>query len=64
MTKLRQSGTSPRGVRAVALVAAVGIAVHLVLRFSATDLRSFANVPLYAALLAGGLPLVVDDDVQ
>ena len=59
MTKLRQSDSSLRGVRAVALVAGVGIAIHLVLRFSAADLRSFANVPLYVALLAGGLPLVV-----
>jgi heavy metal translocating P-type ATPase len=37
----------------------VGIAVHLVLRFWVTDLRSFANVPLYVALLTGGLPLLV-----
>ncbi|HXT26579.1 MAG TPA: heavy metal translocating P-type ATPase [Candidatus Eisenbacteria bacterium] len=59
MTKQRQSDTSLSGVRAVALVAGVAIAVHLVLRFSAADLRSFANVPLYVALVAGGLPLVV-----
>jgi heavy metal translocating P-type ATPase len=55
----RHSDTSPRAVRAVALVAAAGIAVHLALRFAAADLQSFANVPLYMALLAGGLPLVV-----
>ena len=59
MTNPRQSDSSLRGVRAVALVAGVGIAVHLVLRFSAADLQSFANVPLYVALLTGGLPLVV-----
>ena len=59
MTNPRQSDTSRRDVRAVALVAGVGIAVHLLLRFSAGDPRSFANVPLYVALLAGGLPLVV-----
>jgi len=59
VTKQRQSDTSLSGVRAVALVAGVAIAVHLVLRFSAADLRSFANVPLYVALVAGGLPLVV-----
>jgi heavy metal translocating P-type ATPase len=41
------------------LVAAVGIAVHLVLRFWVTDLRSLANVPLYVALLTGGLPLLM-----
>ena len=59
MTKTRQSDTSQRGVRAVALVSAVGIAVHLALRFSTADLRSLANVPLYVALVAGGLPLLV-----
>jgi cation transport ATPase len=59
MTKTRQSDTSPRGVRAVASVSAVGIAVHLALRFSPADLRSLANVPLYVALLTGGLPLLV-----
>jgi heavy metal translocating P-type ATPase len=59
VTKPRQSDTSLRGVKAVALLAGVGIAVHLVLRFSAADLRSFANVPLYVALVAGGLPLLV-----
>jgi heavy metal translocating P-type ATPase len=57
VTKPRQSYSSLRGVRAVALVTGVGIAIHLVLRFS--DLRSFENVPLYVTLLAGGLPLVV-----
>jgi heavy metal translocating P-type ATPase len=40
-------------------VSAVGIAVHLALRFSTADLRSLANVPLYVALVAGGLPLLV-----
>jgi heavy metal translocating P-type ATPase len=59
MTKTRQSDTSPRGVKAVALASAVGIAVHLALRFSTADLRPLANVPLYVALLAGGLPLLV-----
>ena len=59
MTKTRRFDTSPRGVKAVALVSAVGIAVHLVLRFSTADLRSLANVPLHVALLAGGLPLLV-----
>jgi heavy metal translocating P-type ATPase len=37
----------------------VGIAAHLALRFSTADLRPLANVPLYVALLAGGLPLLV-----
>jgi heavy metal translocating P-type ATPase len=59
VTKTRQFDTSPRGVKAVALVAAVGIAVHMVLRFFSADLRLLANVPLYVALLAGGLPLLV-----
>jgi heavy metal translocating P-type ATPase len=59
MTETRKIDSSPRGARAVALLAAAGIAVHLVLRFFAGDLRSFANIPLYIALLVGALPLVV-----
>jgi cation transport ATPase len=33
--------------------------VHLAMRFSSDNLRHWANVPLYATLLAGGLPLLV-----
>jgi cation transport ATPase len=40
-------------------MAAAGIAVHLILRFSSANLRHWADVPLYVTLLAGGLPLVV-----
>lgn len=59
MRETRHTDSSPRGARAVALVAAVGSAVHLVLRFWAANLRHWADVPLYVALLAGGLPLLV-----
>jgi heavy metal translocating P-type ATPase len=59
MRETRHTDSSSRGARAVALVAAAGIAVHLVLRFSAANLRHWADVPLYVALVAGGLPLVV-----
>jgi heavy metal translocating P-type ATPase len=59
MKKIRHTDNSPRGAKAVALITASGIAVHLLLRFSPAGLRSWANVPLYATLLAGGLPLVV-----
>jgi heavy metal translocating P-type ATPase len=59
MTKTQQIDSAPRGSRAVALATAVGILVHLVLRFFAANLRSLADVPLYASLLVGALPLVV-----
>jgi heavy metal translocating P-type ATPase len=59
MTEMRHADASQRGARAVALVAAVGIVIHLALRFSAGNLRLLAHVPLYVVLLVGGLPLVV-----
>jgi heavy metal translocating P-type ATPase len=59
MRETRHTDSSSRGARAVALVAAAGIAVHLVLRFSAANLRQWADIPLYVALLGGGLPLIV-----
>ena len=49
---------SELGTRAIALVTAVGITVHLILRFSPIGARSFATIPLYAALGLGGLPLI------
>jgi heavy metal translocating P-type ATPase len=58
MREGHHADTSPRGARLVALVAAMGIAVHLVLRFSPLHLRQWADAPLYVALLVGGLPLV------
>src|SRR5579859_6541577 len=43
----------------IALIAAVGIAAHLALRFLVADAGRFANIPLFVALAAGGLPLIV-----
>ncbi len=59
MRQARETDTSSRGARAVALVAAVGIAIHLVLRFSGPGARVFAIIPLYVAFATGGLPLLV-----
>ncbi len=59
MTQTRHSESAPLGAKLVALLAAAGILVHLVLRFSAANLRAFADIPLYVALVAGGLPLIV-----
>jgi len=57
------SELAPRWAKAVAFVAAAGIAVHLLLRFSSAPsahVRTFADIPLYVTLVAGGLPLVVN----
>jgi heavy metal translocating P-type ATPase len=59
MTPIRHPESSPRWAMTVALVATAGICLHLVLRFSDTRAQSFANMPLYITLAAGGLPLVV-----
>ena len=59
MTNAPNIDTSPRGAKAVAVMAAAGIAVHLAMRLSSDNLRHWADVPLYVTLLAGGLPLLV-----
>jgi heavy metal translocating P-type ATPase len=59
LTQTRHSESAPLGAKLVASLAAAGILVHLVLRFSAANLRAFADIPLYVALVAGGLPLIV-----
>ena len=59
MTNTPRIDTSPRGAKAVAVMAAAGIAVHLFMRLSSDNLRHWADVPLYVTLLAGGLPLLV-----
>ena len=59
MSGTRKTDTSLRGARAVALTAAVGIAFHFIFRFSSENLRPWANLPLYVALLTGGLPLLL-----
>jgi heavy metal translocating P-type ATPase len=48
-----------RSAIVVAVVAAAGIAVHLVLRVFRVRAHAFANIPLYVALAWGGLPLLV-----
>ena len=49
----------PRPAIMVAFVSAAAIALHLVLRFSGARAHAFANIPLYVALAAGGLPLIM-----
>ena len=59
MTSVAQPGPAPRFTKSIALFSTAAIALHLLLRFSVTGGRAFANFPLYAALLVGGLPLLV-----
>ena len=44
----------------IAGLAAVGIALHLLLRFALHTPEAFNNVPLYCVLVVGGLPLLWD----
>ncbi len=44
----------------IALLATTGIAIHLALRFVPGAPRPWAPVPLYVALVLGGLPLMFD----
>jgi len=44
----------------IAVLASVGILLHLALRYLAGAGPLIANLPLYATLVAGGAPLVVD----
>jgi heavy metal translocating P-type ATPase len=59
LTNTPSIDTSPRGAKAVAVMAAAGIAVHLAMRLASYNLRHWADVPLYVTLLTGGLPLLV-----
>ena len=59
MTQASHFDTTPHRARVLALLAAAGIAAHLALRFSGDTGRNLANIPLFIALLAGGVPLVV-----
>jgi hypothetical protein len=52
-------GESEHGTRIIAMITAAGIALHLFFRFAPIGARSLANVPLYVALVVGGLPLLV-----
>jgi heavy metal translocating P-type ATPase len=54
------SNNTPRMAMTVALVATVGIALHLSFRFLGAPAAHFANLPLYVALAVGGIPLVAE----
>ena len=58
--RTRDSGVefSPLWAKLVATVSLAAIVVHLFLRFVMSNSRAFAEVPLYAALVLGGLPLL------
>jgi len=51
---------SERGNLIIALVATIAIAIHLVLRFSMSTGAAAPLIPLWAALLFGGIPLVLE----
>ncbi len=50
----------PHWARLVALVQTAGIVVHLLLRFVGSQPSEIADIPLYAALVLGGAPLVIN----
>ena len=52
-------GVSENRTRYIAIIAAAGIALHLLFRFAPIGARSIADVPLYVALVVGGLPLLI-----
>ena len=54
----RDSDKTPRMAMVVALVAAAGIALHLLLRLWNVQPALLKNFPLYVALATGGVPLV------
>jgi heavy metal translocating P-type ATPase len=57
----RSPFTAPMGRESViAILAAAGIAIHLVLRFGVNVAPLARDVPLFVVLLLGGLPLVID----
>src|SRR5436305_8699188 len=61
----KRSAASDRGAVMIALVAIVGIGVHLVLRFGFKMAGEFHGIslhelPLIAVLVVGGIPLVAE----
>lgn len=44
--------------RSIALLAIIGIAIHLVLRFALVQWAPYDNIPLYIVLALGGIPLI------
>jgi cation transport ATPase len=59
-TRTSPSELAPRWANRVALVAAGGIVVHLLLRFAWSSSAVVSDIPLYVALVLGGAPLVVN----
>jgi heavy metal translocating P-type ATPase len=53
-----EAATGFRRDAGIALLAILAIAAHLVLRYGTTSSSQTANLPLYAALLFGGAPLI------
>ena len=43
----------------IAILALLGIAVHLVLRFAAAQARDYSELPLFVTLVIGGIPLLL-----
>jgi heavy metal translocating P-type ATPase len=58
-TGMSSPAFAPRWAKVIALVASGGIVVHLLLRFVWGSSGVVSQVPLYFALLLGGVPLVV-----
>ena len=50
---------TPGMAKFVALVSAMAVVAHLILRFLASATKVWAEMPLYGALALGGTPLVV-----
>jgi len=59
LTAARQGHPFYTKIPAIALLAAFGIAIHLVLRFALRATPQVSLAPLYVVLLLGGLPLLV-----
>lgn len=59
-TRISTAETAPRSANLIALIASAGIAAHLLLRFVWGTSGVVAQLPLYFALLIGGVPLLVN----
>jgi heavy metal translocating P-type ATPase len=59
-TRISTPEPAPRWAKAIALIATAGIVAHLFLRFVWGNSGVVSRVPLYFALLIGGVPLVVN----
>src|SRR5690349_9998566 len=59
-TRISTPEAAPRSANLIALIAGAGIAAHLLLRFVWGTSGVVAQLPLYFALLIGGVPLLVN----